>query len=113
MRNLEIERKMKNKQISVEALNHVASRFRILGEPMRLRILHQLMDGELNVTELVQRLGSTQANISRHLAILVREGIIYKRKEGVQIYCGIADETIFRLCDIVSSGLQKEFASRV
>ena len=104
--------KSKVSAMSPDALEHVAARFRVLGEPMRLRILQTLSTGELNVTDLVDRLGSTQANISRHLAILEKEGLVYKRKDGVQIFCGIADPSIFDLCDTVCSGLQREFASR-
>lgn len=52
------------KQLSEEALEMIAARFRLLSDPMRLRILHTLRDRELNVTELVETTGGGQANVS-------------------------------------------------
>jgi len=77
----------------------VANRFRILGEPMRIRLLEALQTGDRNVTELVGDVGSTQPNISRHLRILQDAGLVTRRHEGNNVYYSIADPTVFRLCD--------------
>lgn len=95
-----------------EALELVAGRFRILGEPMRLRILQELKGGEKNVTELMEACGGTQANVSRHLAVLLQGRMVYRRREGINAYYGIQDETIFRLCSVACDALKKEATTR-
>jgi DNA-binding transcriptional ArsR family regulator len=102
--------KTKNVPLSDDALDLVAARFRVLGEPMRLRLLRELFAGERNVGELVEATRSTQANVSKHLNLLAQAGLIYRRKEGLNAYYGIKDESVFRLCNLVCVGLEKEFA---
>jgi ArsR family transcriptional regulator len=99
-------------KLSGEAVDLVASRFRVLGEPTRLLLLQQMMDGEKNVTDLVEQTGGSQANVSKHLSLLLHHGMVYKRREGVHIYYGVADPSIFRLCDIVCGGLEKQYKQR-
>lgn len=103
---------MKKKELNDEALDLIASRFRLLAEPMRLKILHTLSDKEMNVSELVAATGANQANISKHLGILLDAGIVSRRKEGLTANYQIVDETIFELCDVVCSRLQTQFESR-
>ncbi len=102
----------KNMPLTDDALDMIASRFRVLGEPMRLRLLRELFDHEKNVTELVAAIESTQANVSKHLNVLTLAGLIYRRKEGLNVYYGIKDESVFRLCTLVCSGLEKELAAQ-
>jgi ArsR family transcriptional regulator len=90
-----------------EQLEHIAERFRILGEPMRLRILAALKDAELSVTDLVQATGSTQANVSRHLQALRQARVVKRRKKGTWVYYSIADPTVFELCRCVCGGSQE------
>ena len=97
---------------SPEALGFVAERFRVLGEPMRLKLLIALETGEKNVTELVQLTESTQANVSKHLGILSDAGMISRRKEGPKTFYEISDPQIFKLCDLMCSKLQKEFTEK-
>ncbi len=85
-------------------LEHIAERFRILSEPMRLRILAGLKDEERSVTDLVEITGSTQANISRHLQALRQAGIVSRRKKGTWVFYSIADPTVFELCRCVCGG---------
>lgn len=103
---------MKKKELNDEALDLIASRFRLLAEPMRLKILHTLSEKEMNVGELVAATGANQANISKHLGILLDAGIVSRRKDGLTANYRIADETIFELCDVVCSRLQTQFESR-
>ncbi len=102
----------KKKELNDQALGLIAHRFRLLAEPMRLKILHTLSDQEMSVTELVAATGANQANISKHLGILLDAGIVSRRKEGLTANYQIIDETIFELCDVVCSRLQSQFESR-
>jgi len=79
----------------------VAQRFRLLGEPMRLRILQLLEAGERPVGEIVETLKSSQPNISKHLQALCQGGLIRRRREGLNVYYAIADPIVFRLCELV------------
>ena len=79
----------------------VAERFRALGEPARLRILNALRNGEAAVGELAETTGLTQANLSKHLQLLHTLGFVRRRKQGLFVYYALADQDIFRLCDIM------------
>jgi ArsR family transcriptional regulator len=93
-----------------QALEIIARRFAVLAEPMRLRIIQALFDGEKNVTELVAATGGTQANISRHLQTLIGTQMLDRRKEGLQVYYRISDPNIPKLCQLVCGGLEKTLA---
>lgn len=103
---------MKANKLPLEALELVAARFRVLGEPNRLRLISTLEAGEKNVTELVAETELTQANVSRHLQTLTEAGLLGRRKEGLNVYYFIADESLFKLCELVCSRLQKELAAK-
>jgi DNA-binding transcriptional ArsR family regulator len=104
--------KKQRKKIPEGALDLIAARFRVFSEPMRLKILNALGDDELTVNELVEATGSGQANISKHLGILFREGVMVRRKEGLNTYYAVADKSIFALCEAVGASLGKQFSSR-
>jgi DNA-binding transcriptional ArsR family regulator len=99
-------RARKHAALSSEAVDLVANRFRVLGEPIRIRILQELQSGEKNVTQLVEAIGSTQPNISKHLRILQESGLIGRRQAGTAVYCYIADPSVFELCDAVCASLE-------
>lgn len=103
----------KHRALSDEALGLIARRFAVLSEPMRLRLLHTLFNGERNVNALVEASGSTQANVSRHLQTLAEAGILSRRKEGLQVFYAIADPSIFELCELVCGSLEKQHTKRV
>jgi DNA-binding transcriptional ArsR family regulator len=89
----------------------IARRFRVIGEPMRIRLLDRLRDGEATVTELTEALGASQQNVSKHLAVLADVGILGRRKEGNRVYYAIVDEGVFALCEDVCGSLQRQLAS--
>ena len=104
--------KKKRQELSDSALLLIANRFRLLSEPMRLKILHTLGDVEKNVTELVAQTGASQANVSKHLAVLLDAAIVSRRKQGLTANYRVSDPTIFDLCDVVCSRLKDEVQER-
>ena len=97
--------------LSAEALQMVAARFKVLADPLRLRILQTLEAGELSVTALTAAVEATQPNVSKHLKTLQDGGLVARRQEGNVVYYSIADESIFQLCDLVCASLQERFAA--
>ena len=89
----------------------VAERFRLIGEPMRIRLLDRLRDGGQSVGELADALGATQQNVSKHLGVLHRATIVSRRKDGNRVVYEIADETVFALCELVCGGLRQQVAA--
>ena len=94
------------------ALDDVAGYFRALAVPLRLKILNALRDGERNVTELTLEFGCSQANVSKHLALLAQGGMVEKTSRGTNTYYRIADPKIFRLCDLVCGQIGKRYAKQ-
>lgn len=89
------------------ALEMVAARFRLLGDPSRLRLLNILMHGERTVQELVDASGLSQTNVSRHLALMRRDGAVARSRDGQFAVYRIADPTIEKLCTLVCGGLSR------
>ncbi|HRH96964.1 MAG TPA: metalloregulator ArsR/SmtB family transcription factor [Prosthecobacter sp.] len=106
-------RKKSLSPVTDEALALIASWFRTLAEPSRLKILRALEEGEKNITEIVEATGLTQANVSRHVQSLVEAGMVGRRKEGLTVICFIADPSITDLCDNVCSNLLKRLSNQV
>ena len=88
----------------------IARRFRVLGEPMRIRMLDRLRDGEATVTELTEATGASQQNVSKHLGVLHDAGIVARRKEGTQVFYRVVDAGVFELCEAVCGGVQRQIA---
>ena len=95
-----------SKPVSHELLAFIASRFKVLAEPMRLRILHAIQPGERTVTQIIETTGASQANVSKHLAVLTRAEMVGRRKEGLNVYYSITDPVIFELCDLVCNKMR-------
>ena len=96
--------------LSDEALDLVAERFRALSDPNRLRILNALMRGERSVGELVEASGLEQPSVSRHLALLRREGVVVRRAEGNRGFYRIDDPTVVKLCEVACAGLSEQLS---
>jgi DNA-binding transcriptional ArsR family regulator len=86
----------------------IARRFRVLGEPMRIRLLDRLREGEATVGELSEALAASQQNVSKHLSVLSDAGVLGRRKEGNRVYYRIVDEGIFVLCEQVCGSVQQQ-----
>ena len=91
-----------------EALSEVAGYFQALSEPTRLQILNLLRQGECNVGELARLCGFTAANISRHLTLLTKRGLVARESRGTSVYYRIADESVYALCDLVCGNIARE-----
>lgn len=104
--------KPKKRKLAPEALELVAARFKVMSEPLRLRILQELEGGELSVTEITEAVESSQPNVSKHLRVLQDAGLVTRRQEGNAVFCSIADETVFELCDVVCSSLREHLTAR-
>lgn len=98
--------------LTPELLELIAERFKALGEPARLRILSALREGEKTVSELMEETGFGQANVSKHLQMLHTLGFVERRKEGLFVHYRLADESVFKLCDIVCGRLAAETHAR-
>ena len=86
----------------------IAGRLRVIGDPMRIRILDLLRDQELTVTQITERLGTSQQNASKHLGLLLQAGIVARRKQGNSSIYSIADPGVYELCEQVCGGLQAQ-----
>jgi DNA-binding transcriptional ArsR family regulator len=102
-----------HKPLKEETLELVAERFRLLGDPLRLRLLQTLAAGEMSVAQLVETTSTTQANVSKHLQLLLRSGILKKRKDGLHSYYAIADPSVFPLCDLVCGSLSAHLGGQL
>lgn len=88
----------------------IAQRFRVMGEPTRIRILDRLREGEASVQDLTRALGSSQQNVSKHLGVLAQAGIVGRRREGNLSLHRIVDDSVFALCEQVCGSLQRQLA---
>ena len=89
----------------------IALRFRALSEPTRIKLLDRLREGEASVLELTRIVGTTEQNVSKHLGVLQRAGILARRKDGNFAYYRILDEGVFVLCEAVCGSLQQQAES--
>lgn len=89
----------------------IAVRFRALSEPTRIKLLDRLREGEATVLELSEPIGTTPQNVSKHLGVLQRAGIVARRKQGNFAYYRVVDEGVFSLCEAVCGSLQQQVES--
>ena len=104
---------MAGNTLSGKTLELVAERFRLLGDPVRLRLLQALEPGEQSVAELVAATGASQANVSKHLQLMLHAGIVERRREGLFVYYTIRDARVFQLCDVVCGSLAEHFTEEL
>ncbi len=80
-----------------------------MSDPLRLKLLHCLKNEECCVTDLVgQAGGCSQANVSKHLAVLRQAGLVKARREGLNSYYSIKDPIVFQICDAVCDCLRRQ-----
>ncbi len=98
---------MPRNPLNPQNLESVATRFRILGVPLRLQILNELAEGERTVSALVEATGSTQPNVSKHLSTLLAHRLVKREKRGNASYYSVADPAVFELCEIVCGNIER------
>src|SRR5579884_4171497 len=94
-----------NRLLSDDELGRVAMHFRVLGEPMRLKILQAVCQEPRTVNDIVKAVGATQANVSKHLSLLAAAGILTRRKSGQSVYYGMKDQLAVKMCELVHKHL--------
>lgn len=96
-----------SRQLPPAVLERVADRFRLLGDPTRLRVVNELHSAdELSVGELVERVEMSYGVISKHLALLRSHGLVRRRRDGTRIYYQIADPSLSEVCDVVCKSVR-------
>jgi DNA-binding transcriptional ArsR family regulator len=93
---------------SEQLLERIADRLKAMADPTRLRILHVLQAGERCVTDILGQVGGSQANISKHLSVLRRAGLVECRRDGVNVYYHIEDPAVFAICSTVCDSLERQ-----
>jgi DNA-binding transcriptional ArsR family regulator len=86
----------------------ISQRFRVLGEPMRIKLLDRLREGPASVTELQEAVGASQQNISKHLGILHSAAMVSRSKKGNCTVYAISDPTLFEICELVCGGVRRQ-----
>jgi DNA-binding transcriptional ArsR family regulator len=89
-------------------LERVANLFRAFSEASRLAIVQELKAGERSVSDIVDVLPTSQANVSKQLKMLHDAGVVSRRKEGTQVLYQIADPMVFELCRLVCDKLNRD-----
>jgi DNA-binding transcriptional ArsR family regulator len=91
-----------------QLLERIADRLKAMADPTRLRILHVLEAGERCVTAILGEVGGSQANVSKHLSVLRRAGLVEYRREGINVYYHIEDPAVFAICRTVCDSLERQ-----
>lgn len=91
---------------SDELLNRIAEVLKAMADPTRLKILHCLHNGERCVSDILEVVGGSQANVSKHLSVLKRAGLVDCRRSGLNVYYRIVDEGVFTICRNVCDSLE-------
>jgi DNA-binding transcriptional ArsR family regulator len=89
----------------------IAARFKLLGEPMRLRIIDRVRAGEMSVGTLADELGTSQQNVSKHLQTLHGAGILARRREGNSVLYSLADSGMVEMCDQVCGSMEQQLTN--
>ncbi len=99
---------MGTKSSEDQVFDSVAELFAILSTPIRLKIISAVCHGEKNVSELLAEIDTTQPNMSQHLSMLYRSGVLTKRRDGTQMYYRVQSERIATLCRAVCTQVASE-----
>ncbi len=100
-------------EITDQLLEKIAARFRAMSNSVRLKILHELEEGELSVSEILSRIGGSQANVSKHLAVLRSAGLVASRREGPSVFYRISDPAVFTICEVVCDALHQQASDEI
>lgn len=99
---------MKKRDLSNQSIELISKRFKLMGEPTRLKILLELQKGEQCVSDMVENLGYGQANTSKHLSLLTNNGLVNRRKDGLKVYYSLADSNTIKLLTSAYKSIRNE-----
>lgn len=80
-----------------EDIDRASRSLKAMSHPLRLKILCTLGDREVSVQDIVDQVGTSQSNISQHLAILRDKGILTSRKDANRVFYRVSDNRTLRL----------------
>jgi DNA-binding transcriptional ArsR family regulator len=103
---------MKNIMIDKSIFEMQAEICKTLTNPKRIEILSVLKTDERTVTELVNALGASKANVSQHLAVMRHKGILTTRREGVNIYYRVANPKVIEACSLMKEVLFEQHIAK-
>ena len=78
-----------------------------LANPRRLEIIAALRDEEFTATQLTRRIHISKANLSQHMSILIEKGVVFSRREGINVFYKLSDDRITEACDLMRDVLIK------
>lgn len=110
---MQAKRKPAKKALSPVQIEEVARLFGLLSEPARLKILSALMGGGCTVGDLVDATGLKQGNVSKHLGLLLTEGLVAREKDGNFAHYSIAEPLLVELCGLVCRRSQEKAKRQV
>jgi len=90
-----------------DELERIARRFRLLGDPMRLRLLEAVCDRPRSVSDLVAAVGATQANVSKHLSLMAAAGLLTRERRGQSVFYGMKDPLILKVCELMDASIDE------
>ena len=85
---------------------------KVFSNSKRLEILNTLRDKEMTASELIEKIGLSKANLSQHMSILKSKGVVFTRREGVNIYYCISNPKIIQACDLMREVLLEQFQEK-
>ena len=91
---------------SDEVLYHISDVLKAMADPTRLKILHNLQNQERCVSDILKTVGGSQANVSKHLSVLKRAGLVDCRRQGLNVYYRIIDNGVFTICRNICDSLE-------
>lgn len=95
------------RRMTRDELEQIALHFRLLGEPMRLKILEAVCDRPRAVNDIVAAVGATQANVSKHLSLMASAGLLTREKRGQSVYYGLKNPLILKVCALMHAHLTR------
>jgi len=85
--------------------------FRAVGHPIRLTVIDFLKDGEQCVCDIARHVGAERSNVSRHLAVMLKAGVLECRKDGLRVIYSLKTPCIVNFLSCVSSVLREQLES--
>lgn len=100
-------------EINTHIVERAADLFSLLSTPVRLRIVLQLCSGEKSVSELLVALKVGQPNVSQHLTMMYRAGLVSRRKQGAQVFYRIANDSVIAVCKTVCTQVATDMGKKL